>query len=80
VVATNTGGTREVLEDGVSGFLRDPHDVPGMVDAVSLLFTDPARHAAIVAAGMERARTLYRPDRVVDAYLEVYRGGNAVTA
>jgi N-acetyl-alpha-D-glucosaminyl L-malate synthase BshA len=80
VIATNTGGTREVLEDGVSGFLRDPHDVPGMAEAVISVLTDPVRHAAVVAAARERAHTLYRPERIVEAYLKVYRGGAPDTA
>ncbi|MDP8927709.1 MAG: glycosyltransferase [Actinomycetota bacterium] len=51
VVATRVGGVPEVVEDGVSGLLVDPHDLKGLASAVVSLLLDPdrregmARHA-----------------------------------
>ncbi len=72
VVATRNGGTVEVVVDGESGFLRDPHDVPGMVEATRRLMTDPALAERIRAAALSRARDRYRVEAIVPEYLKVY--------
>jgi glycosyltransferase involved in cell wall biosynthesis len=53
VVATRVDGTPEAVEDGVTGFLVDPHDVEGLARRVARLLADPdeARRMG------ERART-----------------------
>ena len=40
VVATSVGGTPEVIEDGLSGLLIPPGDVPAFVDALRRLLDD----------------------------------------
>ncbi len=72
VVATRNGGTGEVVVDGESGFLRDPHDVPGMAEATRRLMTDPALAERIRAAALRRARERYRVEAIVPEYLKVY--------
>ena len=37
VVATNTGGIREVVREGINGFLVEPHDIERMLYRVTLL-------------------------------------------
>jgi glycosyltransferase involved in cell wall biosynthesis len=41
VVACDTGGTREIVQDGVTGFLVEPHDVRSMARAVADLLGEP---------------------------------------
>jgi N-acetyl-alpha-D-glucosaminyl L-malate synthase BshA len=74
VVATRVGGTAEVVEDGVSGFLRDPHDVAGMAEAARRLFTEPGLAERMRAAALARARERYRVEAIVPRYVEVYEG------
>ncbi len=73
VVATDVGGTREVVLDGDSGFLRSPRDVPGMVEAVTRLLTDDPFRLRMGEAARNRARD-FHPEPVVERYLRVYEG------
>ncbi len=72
VVATNVGGTCEVVEQGVTGYLRDPHDVAGMTEDTVRILDDPALAARISEAGVQRARTRFQIDTIVPQYLRVY--------
>jgi len=72
VVATNVGGTAEVVAEGETGYLRSPHDVDGMVEAVEMIVSDPDRAASMGEAGRRRAREFFHVDRIVPQYLEVY--------
>ena len=47
VVASRVGGLPEVVEDGVSGFLRDLNDIDGMAESAVALLTDPALHEPV---------------------------------
>ena len=51
VVATRVAGVGELVEDGVSGFTVPPGDPESLADRIGLLLDDPARRAAMGAAG-----------------------------
>ncbi|HLK10071.1 MAG TPA: glycosyltransferase [Candidatus Binatia bacterium] len=51
VVATAVGGTREVCEEGRTGVLVPPGDVPAMARAIGRLLAEPARAATLGSAG-----------------------------
>ncbi|MBD3162294.1 MAG: N-acetyl-alpha-D-glucosaminyl L-malate synthase BshA [Candidatus Eisenbacteria bacterium] len=72
VVTTNQGGTAELIEQDVSGFLADPDDLEGMAGWAIRTLGDPARRRAVAEAA--RARVVERFDRrrIVDLYLEFY--------
>jgi N-acetyl-alpha-D-glucosaminyl L-malate synthase BshA len=73
VIASRVGGLPEVVEDGVSGFLRDPDDINGLADAGVSLLTDPALHARFAAAGLQRVRRQFCAGRVVPQYEAYYQ-------
>jgi glycosyltransferase involved in cell wall biosynthesis len=54
VVATNLGGTCEVVDDGRTGLLVPPGDVPALARAMETLLKDRARASAMGAAGKEK--------------------------
>ncbi|HET9117904.1 MAG TPA: glycosyltransferase, partial [Pseudonocardiaceae bacterium] len=54
LVATAVGGVPDAIEDGVSGLLTPPRDPRALGDALSELLGDPARRAALSAAGRQR--------------------------
>ncbi|MGH2589384.1 MAG: glycosyltransferase family 4 protein, partial [Actinomycetota bacterium] len=54
VVVGDSGGARETLVDGVTGLLVDGRDVAAVADAVATILEDPARAAAMGAAGRAR--------------------------
>ena len=54
VIATNVGGTSELIQDGVSGILVRPSDTGGLCDAVLRLKDDPVLLARIVENGRRK--------------------------
>jgi N-acetyl-alpha-D-glucosaminyl L-malate synthase BshA len=72
VVVTDVGGPNEVVVDGENGFLRGPRDVPGMVEAVLRILTEPGLGQAMGEAGIARVRESFTLDRVVPQYLDAY--------
>ncbi|MGF0116594.1 glycogen synthase [Promicromonospora sp. Marseille-Q5078] len=88
VVGTATGGIPEVVDDGVTGALvpieqaddgtgtpLDPERfVTDLAAALQRVLDDPARAAAMGAAGRRRAEELFSWEAVGERTLEVYRG------
>jgi len=72
VVASDVGGLPEVVVDGETGALVTPGNIDGMADRALELLVDPARHGAIRAACVARAR-LFATERVVPLYEDLYR-------
>jgi glycosyltransferase involved in cell wall biosynthesis len=73
VVATAVGGLADSVADGVTGDLVRPRDPDGLGRALAALLADDERRAAYGAAGVKRARTRYRWNRVVADTESVYR-------
>lgn len=73
VVASNVGGLPEVVEDGVTGFLREIGNVDSMADAVLQILTDDALASRMGAAGRAVAVEQFTTERIVPQYLEYYR-------
>ena len=73
VVATNRGGTPEVIRSGTDGFLHDPDDLPGMVSNACALLTTKKLRARIVKSAKERARSEFHVERIAKKYLSLYR-------
>ncbi|MCK8114683.1 glycosyltransferase family 4 protein [Anaerosoma tenue] len=73
VVATNTGGLPEVVEDGVSGLLVPPRDPAGLADAIVRLLEDPAMRARMGEAGQRIVRERFGLERMADELVAVYR-------
>lgn len=72
VVAFASGGVPEAVADGVTGQLVPAGDVPALAAAVADLLGDPARRAALGAAGAARVRRDFSPAAMAAAYAGVY--------
>ena len=72
VVSTRVDGIPEVVEDGVTGFLFEPHDVAGMTAAVTRLLESAALRTAMGAAGRERAERIFSQRAHADKVRAVY--------
>jgi glycosyltransferase involved in cell wall biosynthesis len=72
VVATRIDGIPEIVEDGVSGFLFEPHDVAGMCAAVTRLLEDEPLRIEMGAAGRQRAERLFSQRTHAAKVQEVY--------
>jgi phosphatidylinositol alpha-1,6-mannosyltransferase len=66
VVVGDSGGAREALVDGATGLLVDGADVGRVADAVASLLEDPARAAAMGAAGRGRVERHFTWPRAAD--------------
>lgn len=72
VVASNIGGIPEVVEDGVTGFLRPAGDVEAMAEAALKLLTDVALFKRFSKAARVRAVTEFGESQVLPRYQEAY--------
>jgi len=74
VVASDCGGIREMIEDGVNGLLVPPGDVVALSEALIRLLTDRSLSLEMGRRARERVERLYSRKAVVGKILEVYRG------
>jgi glycosyltransferase involved in cell wall biosynthesis len=72
LVATNTGGTPEIVEDEVTGLLFPPGDAVALADRVARLLTSDTERARMGEAGRVRVAGRFGLERHVDAMLDLY--------
>jgi glycosyltransferase involved in cell wall biosynthesis len=73
VVATNTGGSPEILTDGVEGFLVSPGDVDQLADRLSRLLTAQHLRRDMGNRGRERYQKHFTIGRMLERTEAVYR-------
>ncbi|KFA50395.1 hypothetical protein S40293_05225 [Stachybotrys chartarum IBT 40293] len=67
VLAANTGGPVETVHDGVTGWLRDPDDVPAWSAVIeNTLRMQDAEIDAIGASGAKRVRAMFSRDSMAE--------------
>ncbi len=72
VVASRVGGIPEVISDGVTGVLADPHDEAGMAGHALRLLEDAARRDAMGRAAAEDVRRRFSSETIVPRYEALY--------
>ena len=72
VIGTAAGGLPEVVQDGVSGYLRPVGDVAGMAEAGLALLTNPSLWEAFSRAARRRAIEAFPTDAIVPRYRALY--------
>jgi glycosyltransferase involved in cell wall biosynthesis len=73
VVASDVGGLPEIVEDGVTGIVVPPDEPEVLAAALLGLLRDPARAAAMGAAGRDRALAAFSQGGCTDRMEELYR-------
>ncbi len=73
IVASRTGPGPELIEDGVSGLLCDPHDPRSIAASVVSLLNDPEKRERLAAAAHQRALDTFAIDTVVERNVAFYR-------
>jgi glycosyltransferase involved in cell wall biosynthesis len=71
-VATRVGGTPEIIEDGLNGFLVNPADSEGMAEAVRKLLADRELRLAMGKAGRVKAERDFDLRKNLDTMRDVY--------
>ena len=73
VVATDVGGTREVIEHGRSGWLVQGGSLPALVEGLRRFLQAPAELAAMARVGRARIETEFSIDARTEKQAELYR-------
>jgi glycosyltransferase involved in cell wall biosynthesis len=73
VVATDVGGVREAVDDGVTGFVVPPRDPVALAATLSALWSDPALRSRMGAAGRARAESEFGLARNTASFTRLYR-------
>ena len=72
VIATDSGGPGEIIDDGVTGYLVPIGDVEAVADRMRRLLVDPARARAMGEAGAKLVRERFRADGFVEALIDIF--------
>ncbi|MCX7155361.1 MAG: glycosyltransferase family 4 protein [Rhodocyclales bacterium] len=73
IITTDTPGCRDVVEDGVNGYLVPVRDSNALADALRKVLEAPALAARMGAAGRVKALTEFDERLVFDRTVDVYR-------
>lgn len=68
IIATDVGGTNEIIVGGESGCLYPPHDVQALTDCLRYLIENPSERATFGAKAKERVATRFNWDRITEQY------------
>jgi glycosyltransferase involved in cell wall biosynthesis len=72
LVTTDMPGCRDIVQDGINGFLVPPHDVEALEVALEKLITDAGLRARLGAAGRNIAEQRFGLPRVLEQFWELY--------
>ena len=73
VIATDAGGPREIVEQGVTGLLVPPSNPPALAAAICKLFADRPATEAMGRRGLERFQARFTAARMAQDMLALYR-------
>ncbi len=73
VITTCFGGARELVEDGVSGYVVNPYHVSMLAEKIQALLTDRKKCSAFGENGFTRVRQDFSLTAQVDAYEKLFR-------
>ncbi len=74
VIASNTGGTPEIVQDGVTGLLVPPRDPKSLAEAMQRLLEDPLLRNRIGLAGRARVMESFSIQKTVSRINQLYQG------
>lgn len=72
VIAMNSGGPAEIVDDEVSGFLVEPRDVESLAEKMKYVLLHPKEAEEMGAAGRERYQLLYSPQRAKQEFVSLF--------
>lgn len=72
VVATDVGGNREAILDGITGRLSSPEDSEDMAEKIILTLNDLSEAKIQGLQGRKRVKALFTVTQMIDAHLRLY--------
>lgn len=72
VIATNGGGTMEIIEDGKTGFLVNVSDEKELAEKINLLLNDPGLRYRMGNNGKKRILQKFSIEQMLKNYLSIY--------
>ncbi len=72
LIATNVGAVSSLVENGRTGILVPPNDVPTLSEAIAKLLREPATRNSYGAAARERIEKEFSAERMAQDYLHFY--------
>jgi glycosyltransferase involved in cell wall biosynthesis len=74
VIASSGGGTNEIVEDSVTGFLINPLSPHELAEKIEVLIDNPGLRAQFGRAGIEKIKSQFSIDLMVSEYISLYGG------
>jgi N-acetyl-alpha-D-glucosaminyl L-malate synthase BshA len=71
-ILTSRGGAGEFIQDGVNGFLRDPGDAAGWVEATLRVLEDEQQRQLMIEEGVRDAAGDFGAQCIMKRYLDLY--------
>lgn len=72
VIATEGGGTNEIIENGTNGYIVPPHDDLQMSELLIQLLTDKSLHTKFAQACIQTIQTKFSITKMVNEYINIY--------
>ncbi len=73
VIATNGGGTPEIVDEGKSGYLIDPFDSSSLAEKIKYLLTHPEISANMGRNAVAQIKEKFLVDRMQKQYVDLYQ-------
>jgi len=78
VVAARTGGLKEIVVDGETGYLVAPRDSEALAAALKKLLASPSLRESMGQEGKKRFLSLYITSKMVDRYYQLTQGTSSL--
>jgi glycosyltransferase involved in cell wall biosynthesis len=72
VIVTDVGGNRELIIDGVTGFLIPHHDTQTLIDKLIFLIDNPDIREEMGRKGVERINKYFEVNKMISNYVDIY--------
>jgi glycosyltransferase involved in cell wall biosynthesis len=72
-IGTRWFGIPEIISDGETGIVVEPHDIPGLVQAIERFLNDPTFYKRARNNAVARVQSHYTATAVVRSYSDQYR-------
>lgn len=72
IIATNVGGTNEMIVDGWNGLLVEPKNIEQMTEALTLLISDENKRDSFSKNGQEYIRAKFNRDVLTEQLRKIY--------